>query len=300
MPPTALSRLEAYVSPGQAFTRHQLEHRFGGHALRDALERGLLDPMLPAVFGVAPTHNFGCRALATSLWLDERGILGGTTALRLLTLLDRDPSQLTAIVPSETRLKTPPWLQLYRRSVQVPRGWADDMFVARADHALVQAWQPGREGVIIDAVRRRVVRVSAIANAAERYPRVQGRRDLQRLLTHLNGGVESYLEWIATTQVFTGREFGSFRRQVSVRVDGRRYVLDMWHEQARLAIELDGQAYHSGDAARQRDLTRDADLATLGVLTIRFTYADITSRPQWCRDRVRRILSTRLRPGGGI
>ncbi|UJH70159.1 hypothetical protein [Ornithinimicrobium sp. INDO-MA30-4] len=75
----------------------------------------------------------------------------------------------------------------------MPRSWADDMFVARADHALVQAWQPGREGVVIDAVRRRMVRVSAIANAAERYPRVQGRRDLQRLLTHLEGGVESYL-----------------------------------------------------------------------------------------------------------
>lgn len=300
MPPTALSRLEAYVSPGQAFTRRQLERRFGGHALRDALEQGPLVPMLPAVFGVAPTHGFSCRALAASLWLDERGILGGTTSLRLLTLLDRDPPQVTGIVPTGSRLKTPPWLKLYRRNVQVPRSWADDMFVARADHALVQAWQPGREGVVIDAVRRRMVRVSAIANAAERYPRVQGRRDLQRLLTHLEGGVESYLEWIATTQVFTGPEFAEFERQVNARVDGRRYVLDMWHEQARLAIELDGQAYHSGDVARQRDVTRDADLATLGVLTIRFTYADITGRPQWCRDRVRRILSTRLRPGGAI
>ncbi|UJH70158.1 hypothetical protein [Ornithinimicrobium sp. INDO-MA30-4] len=51
---------------------------------------------------------------------------------------------------------------------------------------------------------------------------------------------------------------------MNARVDGRRYVLDMWHEQARLAIELDGQAYHSGDVARQRDVTEMPTSRPLG------------------------------------
>jgi very-short-patch-repair endonuclease len=116
-----------------------------------------------------------------------------------------------------------------------------------------------------------------------------------RLLDALAGGVESYLEHLAMTRVFTTRDFAGFTRQHRVRVSGRHYVVDMWHEGAKVAVELDGRIFHSDDEARRRDLERDTDLASVGIITVRFTFEDITGRPEWCRTRLKAVLTSRSR-----
>ncbi|NTV39639.1 MAG: DUF559 domain-containing protein [Demequinaceae bacterium] len=74
---------------------------------------------------------------------------------------------------------------------------------------------------------------------------------------------------------------------------GRKYVVDMFHRATRLAVELDGRTYHGDNAARLRDLERDAHLATVGVSTLRLTYDDIMRRPDWCRRTVSLALGAR-------
>jgi very-short-patch-repair endonuclease len=99
------------------------------------------------------------------------------------------------------------------------------------------------------------------------------------------------------TRVFNTRDFRGFARQVPVRAPGRRYILDMFHADARVAVELDGRLFHGDDLARRRDLARDTDLASMGITTIRLTFEDITRRPQWCRARVRAAISAHRRRG---
>ena len=111
-------------------------------------------------------------------------------------------------------------------------------------------------------MRERRVTAAELAERAAARPRLHDRRGFMRLVAQLEGGAESYLEHLAMTRVFNTREFAGFARQVPVRARTRRYVLDMYSADARLAIELDGRRFHSDDVARRRDLARDADLAS--------------------------------------
>lgn len=69
-------------------------------------------------------------------------------------------------------------------------------------------------------------------------------------------------------------------RQYEVTIGGRVVArLDFAYPEQRLAIELDGFAYHSGRQAWQRDLRRQNLLIQLGWKILRFTWADVCDRP---------------------
>lgn len=81
--------------------------------------------------------------------------------------------------------------------------------------------------------------------------------------TDADSGLESLLRWRL-------RKHGlRVRTQVSVFGVG---VVDALIGD-RLIVELDGRANHHGEAKRHKDLTRDANAASWGYVTLRFDYA---------------------------
>lgn len=50
-------------------------------------------------------------------------------------------------------------------------------------------------------------------------------------------------------------------------------------DDARLIVEIDGFAFHSAGADFQRDRTRQNALVAAGWTVLRFTWADLTERP---------------------
>jgi len=56
--------------------------------------------------------------------------------------------------------------------------------------------------------------------------------------------------------------------------------IDFAHEGLRIAIEVDGRAYHSDRRAFERDRLRQNHLVLQGWLILRFTWEQITQRPQ--------------------
>ncbi len=116
------------------------------------------------------------------------------------------------------------------------------------------------------------------------------------LVARVAAGAESYLEVHAMDEVFVGRRFRALLKQHVVSTGGGRYRLDMYDAASMTAIELDGATYHAGVKEWQRDLRRDADLAAVGILTLRFSYRDLTERPQWCRTTARDVLRLRSVP----
>lgn len=60
--------------------------------------------------------------------------------------------------------------------------------------------------------------------------------------------------------------------------DGPAARLDFAYPSCRVAIELDGAAFHSGDAAQQRDRRRDNGLGAAGWRVLRFDWDDVTRR----------------------
>ena len=63
--------------------------------------------------------------------------------------------------------------------------------------------------------------------------------------------------------------------------------LDFAHLRARIAIEVDGRAFHSDERAFERDRLRQNHLVLLGWRVLRFTWAQITEEPESVIDRVR-------------
>jgi very-short-patch-repair endonuclease len=67
-------------------------------------------------------------------------------------------------------------------------------------------------------------------------------------------------------------------------------VVDVAVPQRRLAIEVDGMAYHVDVERFRRDRSRQNALVELGWTVLRFTWADVSERPGYVTGLVRRFL----------
>ena len=75
----------------------------------------------------------------------------------------------------------------------------------------------------------------------------------------------------------------TFVLQRPVVVAGERFILDAACEEALLAVELDGAAWHGSRRQRERDIRRDALPATIGWQTLRSGFTRMTGAPEACR-----------------
>ncbi|MGC4835557.1 DUF559 domain-containing protein [Micromonospora vinacea] len=78
-----------------------------------------------------------------------------------------------------------------------------------------------------------------------------------------------------------------------IRVGARTIYLDMFAEAERVNIELDGATSHGDPAEREIDLRRDALLATVGILVVRFSHRRLTTDPATVRQETLAILANR-------
>jgi very-short-patch-repair endonuclease len=81
--------------------------------------------------------------------------------------------------------------------------------------------------------------------------------------------------------------------QCQVRVprgDGRVAFLDFAYTEIHLGIELDGHAWHATARQRQRDHERQNQVVVADWTILRFTYEDVSTRPEYVAALVRRAL----------
>lgn len=64
--------------------------------------------------------------------------------------------------------------------------------------------------------------------------------------------------------------------------------------EAKVNFELDGRKWHSSAVARERDARRDAALAAMGIMVVRFTHDQLVRTPDLVRAQVLAILAARL------
>lgn len=300
--PRALAE-SLYASRG-ALTRKQIASSHSTHALKKAVKSGAVVRMLPGVYAHARhAQQADTRAAAAVAWIGERGALTSRSALWRMAIIDEPPDRVTLWVQPGLHLDAPSWIRVSRSDI-APR-----MLVSRGlrtlspSQALVEGWneERGDAGVelIVRAVTRGRVPPVAVRAAVDATPRVRARRELIELLGLLDRGVNSYLEHRARTRVFTDRAFPELQRQVEVVACGRRRFLDAFDPTSRTALEFDGTGFHSSDKDRLRDLERDAELATIRIATVHFTFNDIVKRPDWCQRIYRQVRTARLADASG-
>ena len=82
---------------------------------------------------------------------------------------------------------------------------------------------------------------------------------------------------------------------VRVMVNGRAYVLDIAFRDFRLALEVDGYAFHSDLKSFQDDRRRQNALMNAGWLVLRFTWEDITAYPKRTITEIKDAIATLTR-----
>lgn len=298
---SAHATLESFASAAPlAYRRRDLVSLYSRRAFDSALRRGTVVRLLPdAYVGAVHSRGLPARCDAALLWSEDRAAIAATAAAFLHGLRVRQPRDVTITIDRATHLRPPPWVRVLRWTVPPEFTTVRGLRCVSLADAVLQSWAhlPDDEGIslVLDTVRSGRITAATLRAHASVFPRIRRRRALGQLLDGFANGPESFLEHVAVTRVFNTREFSELCAQAEVAVAGRRYRLDFFHAHARVAVELDGRQFHGDDSARRRDLARDADLATLGIATIRLTFEDVFSRPEWCRDRVRRAIAARAR-----
>ena len=71
------------------------------------------------------------------------------------------------------------------------------------------------------------------------------------------------------------------------------FLVDIAFPEKRVAIEIDGWAFHSDQQAFQNDRTRQNKLALQGWQVLRFTWLDLTQHPDRVLAQIRAAISAR-------
>jgi hypothetical protein len=142
------------------------------------------------------------------------------------------------------------------------------------------------------AVGRRLTTSDRLSAALQQRNKARWRPELQSALGDVADGARSLLEQRYIRCVERAHGLPAARRQVQTIVNGRARYLDNLYEDAGLAVELDGLAAHPPEQ-RWADIRRDNAHATLGVLTLRYNWGDVTRRACSTAVEIAALLTTR-------
>ena len=166
---------------------------------------------------------------------------------------------------------------LTSRSAIVRRG----LPVARLERAAVDVAVRSptcAEGVLVESVQRGFTTAVRLRACIFAMGHVAGRRRLLAITYRIEGGDRSVMERRFMRIV---REAGLPRpvQNHALLIDDRRLWLDACYPGLRIAIEIDGRAYHLLAEDWEHDLDRQNMLVLDGWLVLRFTSKVICDRP---------------------
>ena len=259
-------------------------------ALRGRVTRGSLREVAPGVYrSVAHHPTSWSRIVAASLWAGSDAVVDGPAAAYLHGLLRRLPRGTTIglTVPATTRRTAPAGTRLRRRDlhpadravhrgigVTAPPLTALDTAVVLPDGAafLDRALQQGLPFVEVLAAYHRAIGTRGTSRARDLVIEAGDRADSRaerRLIGHLrNAGIAGFVQ---------NMPFGP-------------WFVDIAFPDSRLAIEVDGWAFHSDPQRFRNDRRKQNALVGAGWTVLRFTWQDIRDRPEETVRRIRRAL----------
>jgi hypothetical protein len=256
------------------------------------VDRGVLVRAGRSVLRVAgaPSHEHTAMWVAT---LATRGVLIGSSAAALWGLISRPPTQVWIAIPTNRRVVAPSGVRVRRTNLSTtevterfglpvtdrPRSALDHIAVCSvaeatvfADRALSQGW------IMVGDLERRL--------ASKAPGNLVVRRVLHTMLVGAEAESERRMHRLLLSAGITG-----WVPNYSIRSGGRVVArIDIAFPDLRIAIEVDGFAYHSDRERFQQDRSRQNLLVGLGWTVLRFTWGDVTLRP----DEVLRVIRNGL------
>ncbi|HMG62155.1 MAG TPA: type IV toxin-antitoxin system AbiEi family antitoxin domain-containing protein [Streptosporangiaceae bacterium] len=145
------------------------------------------------------------------------------------------------------------------------------------------------------AISGRLTTAARLRAALDARPKVRWRTGLTVALAEAGSGLHSILERQYVRDVEVPHGLPAATRQArTAQVPRSRYVDNLYGE-AGLAVELDGQAAH-GIEQRRADMRRDNAHAAAGIVTLRYSWADVTERPCAVAMQIAEVMASRGAP----
>jgi hypothetical protein len=145
---------------------------------------------------------------------------------------------------------------------------------------------------LTSALGRTLTTQAQLRGAMTRRRRMRWRAELTELLSPDAAGLHSILEVRYHRDVERPHGLPAGTRQAPFTVGPRRAFRDRLYPHYLTVVELDGRATHTLDK-RWDDIRRDNATSAGGILTLRYGWPDITTRPCHVAAEVARALATR-------
>jgi very-short-patch-repair endonuclease len=128
------------------------------------------------------------------------------------------------------------------------------------------------------AVFRNLVTTSALRGALARRSRFRWRAWLNDAFAEARDGALSPLELRYVGDVERAHRLPVSQHQARRQINGKTHYKDNWYPEYRLAVEIDGPAYHESEQVQQDKDRDNANLAADDVKTFRFGPVAVTER----------------------
>jgi very-short-patch-repair endonuclease len=280
-----LRRQEGVISLRQA-----VGAGLGARGVSNRVASGRWERVHPRVFR-ATDHAFTDRARlrGAALWAAPRAAVSGLAAAWWHGLVECCPAVIELTLPRDRHQAARPGLRVRRRDlaqadlVSVRGIWltAVPLTVLECAVALGQAGP-----TFLDRALQRHVRLETLRAAHRRNLGQHGSKAVGLLLAAAARGGESEAE---RRLVALLRRAGIEGWQLGYLVDG--YRLDLAFPAARVAVEVDGWAYHRDAERFRQDRRRQNELVLAGWTILRFTWDDLTHRPAAVLTEIRAALA---------
>jgi very-short-patch-repair endonuclease len=255
--------------------------------------QGCLDIVGHGVLRVtgAPATEF------TAMWhgvLATRGVLVAGTAAYLWRMIDRPPDAVQIAIQHDRRLIAPAGCRIRRAGLTA--GEQDRRYGLPVTSRVRSALDHLAESDLVEATTFADRAISqgwlGIPDLERRLQRpLSGNSKLRKVMRTLVTGAEAESER-RLHRLLRAHGITGWTANHPVRVAGALVArLDIAFVSARIAIEVDGFAYHHDRQRFQRDRTRQNELVNLGWTVYRFTWQDITAHPERVIATVRIALS---------
>lgn len=300
--------LALVYAAGGAISRDQALAALPEHVIDDAVRAGVVVSLFPGVYAATELADDPNTRRHAALLYVPSGALSHLDALDIWGLavgeVERPQVHLTA--PRSQPFSDVPGLVLHRRksfTIGAPRSLIrNGVRVVRLEQAVIESWpllpEIDRRVPAIVATRERLTHPTRLLATLRRNGRIEGCAEMRSMFGLLAAGCHSPLEVWGHQNVFAHPSLPRSRAQLPLRIGNRLIYLDRAFEEEMVDAELDGAAYHGSPGQRERDLRRDAAVARLGWLPVRFSHLRLHADPADVRAELVDILRMRRRQLG--
>ncbi|MCW2719597.1 endonuclease domain-containing protein [Pseudonocardia sp.] len=235
-------------------------------------------PLHPRVY-LAADHRFDdeVKVRAALLWAGEGAVLSGVAAAWWLGMADALPPTVGVTVGRGRRPRSRPGVAVRRRDLAVAdRGVHRGLAVTNRPLTVLEASVElgGRGSLLLDRALQRHVGFPAVYEAYCRNLGSYGSASAGRMLVAAADRSASVAERLLVRML---REAGASGWRCAFPAAG--YAIDLAFPAARVAVEVDGWAWHMDAERTAADKRRQNALVRMGWTILRYTWHDLMGRP---------------------